>query len=352
MASQLPLYAAPNFASARTQIEDLIATVASILRGMWRYRWPAVSLAWATCVAGWLYVASMPDVYEASTRVFIDAESMIERVVGDLTVSGDMMTEINVLTRVMLSQPQLEKTARDADLYLRAQSDEDKERLIEQLRSRVVLSREGGENIFRISYSDSDRQTAERVVQTLFDNFVEDALGDRRTDSGAAEEFLQSQIDEYERRLNEAESRRAAFKRDNIGLMPGETGDYYTRLQLAMSEQQSIQAELRLAMERRTEYEKQLIGEEPVFGIMSSTGAVATGQDAVVEQYESNLNELLLRYIAPAVHRQSSGRDRVARDNRPHQGATSVGGSGDGEPARGRSARSQPGISAYEDWTG
>ena len=262
---------------ARTQVEELVTLLASIVQGMWRYRWPAVSVAWGACLGAWLYVCSMPDVYQASTRVFIDAESMVKRVVGDLTISGDMMTEINVLTRIMLSQPQLEKTARLAGLDLQAQTPQEKERLIEDLRSLILLSREGGEDIFRISYSNSDRQTAETVVKTLLDSFVEDALGERRTESGAAAEFLESQIGEYELRLDEAEERLAAFKRENIGLMPGETGDYYTRLQAAMVTQEEIRADLRLATDRRAEYERQLIGEEPQFGIMTPIlGAGAT----------------------------------------------------------------------------
>src|SRR6185295_9754415 len=95
----------------RSQIEDLVVLVTSVLYGMWRYRWASLLLAWGICVVGWTVVYALPDVYQASTRVYIDAESMTKRAVGDLTVSGNMMTEVNILTRAMLSQPNLEKTA-------------------------------------------------------------------------------------------------------------------------------------------------------------------------------------------------------------------------------------------------
>lgn len=284
----------------RSQLEDLVALATSVLQGMWRYRWPALCLAWGICVAGWVVVFTLPNVYRASTRVYIDAESMIKRVVGDLTISGDMMTEINILARAMLSQPQLERTARAANMDLDARTPEEHERIIADLGRRVTLAREGGENIFRISFEDSNRDTAETVVKTLFDSFVEDAYGERRTDSGAATDFVEQQITDYERRLNEAEQRLAAFKRDNIGLMPGETGDYYTRLQRAMQTREATRAELRLAMGRRDEYQQQLEGEQPVFGIgapaAATPSATVGGIDGTIAQYENEINTLLLKY--------------------------------------------------------
>lgn len=283
----------------RSQIEDVSLMVVSIAYGMWRYRWPALFLAWGACIVGWTAVYAMPDVYRASTRVFIDAESMIKRVVGDLAISNDMMSEINMLARVMLSQPSLEKTASLANLDLQVQTPEQHEQLIAELGRRITLSREGGENIFRISFEDSNRDTAETVVKTLLDTFREDAVGERRSDSGAASAFIDAQIREYERRLNEAEERRAAFKRDNIGLMPGETGDYYTRLQRAMQTLAETRGELRLAQERRNEYRQQLEGEQPVFGIVAPggpEGQPAGSNDAQIAQFQGELNALLLKY--------------------------------------------------------
>jgi len=284
----------------RSQVEELFHLVTGVVYGMWRYRWPAIITAWVVCLVGWAVVYAMPDVYRAETRVYIDAESMIKRVVGDLAISGNMMNEINILTRAMLSQPNLEKTARATGLDLAATTPEQHEQLIADLGRRINLQKEGGENIFRITFQDSDRSRAEGVVRTLLDNFFEDAHGEQRNDSGAAVAFIDQQIAEYERRLNEAEERRATFKRENIGLMPGETGDYYTRLQRSMQTLAETRAELRLATERRTEYQRQLEGEEPAFGIVTAQGAgdgqSFGGNDALIAQYEGQVSSLLLKY--------------------------------------------------------
>jgi polysaccharide chain length determinant protein (PEP-CTERM system associated) len=263
---------------------------------------------------------------------------MIRRAVGDLTLSGDMMNEVNVLTRVMLSRPNLEETARIANLDLDVTNAEEQEQLIVELTERVGLVKEPAESIFVISFRDSNRHVAETVVKTLLDQFVEDALGERRTDSGAAADFIERQIAEYERRLNDSEKRLADFKRDNIGMMPGDTGDYYTRLQRSMALLEETRGALRLANERRAEYQSQIAGEEPVFGIVapsrSSDGLGLGGTDALIAQFETDLSTLLLKYTEnhPDVIalRETIARLRAQRDEEIPSGAAGFQGSTDG----------------------
>src|SRR4051812_39680513 len=71
---------------ARPQLEDFLSVVSSTTHGMWRFKWPALVVAWAICAVGWPAVYALPDVFQASTRIYINAESMIKRVIGDLTV--------------------------------------------------------------------------------------------------------------------------------------------------------------------------------------------------------------------------------------------------------------------------
>jgi hypothetical protein len=54
---------------------------------------------------------------------------------------------------------------------------------------------------------------------------MEDSLGIKRDDAGVAERFISQQLADYERKLLEAESRLAEFKKTNVGLMPGTQGD-------------------------------------------------------------------------------------------------------------------------------
>jgi len=79
-------------------------------------------------------------------------------------------------------------------------------------------------SIYRILYQDRDRARALRVVETLLDTFVTETLSGKREGSENAQQFLEVQIRDYEKRLRTAEDRLAQFKARHIGLMPTEQG--------------------------------------------------------------------------------------------------------------------------------
>ena len=49
-------------------------------RGVWRFRWAVIVVAWVVCLLGWVAVLFMPDVYEASARVFVDTRTTLSEV--------------------------------------------------------------------------------------------------------------------------------------------------------------------------------------------------------------------------------------------------------------------------------
>ena len=65
-------------------IKHLLTTVESFLRGMWRYRWRALLVAWLVSVLGWTAVLLLPPVYQANARVFVDTENAIKPLVEAL----------------------------------------------------------------------------------------------------------------------------------------------------------------------------------------------------------------------------------------------------------------------------
>ena len=279
-------------------IRDLLIMVETYARGMWRYRWRAVIVMWLLSILGWFAVYAMPPVYEASARIYVDTENAIRPLLQGIGTSSDVMSEVTVVTREMLSRPNLAEVARATDLDLRAETDEQFEDLLASLQDRISVIG-NRDNIYRISFQDADRGKAVAVVDSLVTTFVEQSLGADRDEANQAQSFLQEQIAEYEARLTAAEERLAKFRRDNVAYMPDQRGDYFARLQSAQSELQATQSRLRLARERRGELIRQLEGEEPVFGIMSSQTPAAGGGGfaaAKIQQLEAELEELRLRY--------------------------------------------------------
>lgn len=275
-------------------MQELLAQVLIQARNAWRFRWFAVACAWLVAIAGWIYALSQPDIYEARARVFVDTDSVLKPLLSGLAVDTNVQNRVAMMSQVLMSRPNLEKVARETDLYLRAPTQEDFARLVDSLPNRITLQGGGRDNTYTLRYSDTDPKMAQRIVQTLLDAFVESTIGVKRADTDSAQSFLQTQIREYETRLRAAEDRLAKFKKDNVGLLPGETGDYYTRLQTAQAKLAELRAESRLVEQRRLELTKQLDGEVPTFGLFTeSTGGAS---DPRVAEYRRQLDQLLLQY--------------------------------------------------------
>ena len=121
----------------------------------------------------------MPDIFEARAQVYVDADSRLAEVMGQVGVAPGVGSRVFVVRQAMLGRPQLERVARETDLDLRARTVAEKEELILELRDKIgVTSGRSSQarNLFTISFADRDRETALAVVQTLLNTFVEDVL--------------------------------------------------------------------------------------------------------------------------------------------------------------------------------
>lgn len=280
-------------------MQEVIAQVVQHVRASWRYRWYMVLLAWPLCIGGWIYVQSLPDQYQASARVYLDTQSMLRPLLQGLAVDSNTRSEVELMTRTLLSRPNLEKVARMTDLDLKAKTPQQMEGILNSLSSNITLENTRQQGLFRISFEDNDPQLAKRVVQALLTLFTENALGESRKDSGAAQRFLDDQIKEYEGRLVAAEERLTAFKRENLGRMPSEGRGYYDNLQAAISELEQAQLNLQEAENRRKELQRQIEDKESLFGFstpMAAAGSNTPELDGRIQTLQSRLDELLLKY--------------------------------------------------------
>ena len=272
-------------------LQEIIAEVLEQIRGMGRYRWIAITVAWTISIGAWFYVYSMPDVYEASAKVSVDPNRLLDRLTTGLTADDNMLDEAALVRRTLLTRPNLEAVARETDLDLRATSAAAKEALITGLLKRVKV--EGGrDNIFTITFEDHDRQKAREVVAAILNTFVERALGAQGEDADVTERALQAELTDHEERLLKAEADLAQFKKENLGYMPNDGGDYYARLQASLSAVRQTGQEIRLLEERRNELQRQIEGEEPVFGIMTNTTMQSGGSCAQASQLAQLQGEL------------------------------------------------------------
>ncbi|PCH85025.1 MAG: chain length-determining protein [Piscirickettsiaceae bacterium] len=275
-------------------MNELFSIVFHYLHGISRFKWTVLIVAWLFALIGWLMVYQMPNKYEATARVHIDSNRVLRPLMRGITIQTNVDRRVSLLSRTLMSRPNLEKLARMADLDLTVETDAQKEAMLSGLAKNIKLlgDRRNG-SLYTVKYVHAEKETAKKTVQALISIFIEQILGDKRQDSSEAGEFLDQQINEYEKRLIETENKLSAFKQKNMGVLPGENSSYFGRLESTVSALKVAELELREVTNRRNSLKNQLSGDDPVF---LPSGGSAAPDNARVASLRQRLDSLLVRY--------------------------------------------------------
>ena len=285
-------------------MQELIKQLFGIARGMWRYRWPGVFAAWLVAIVGVVVVFRVPDQYEASARIYVDTQSILKPLMAGLTVQPNVAQQVNMLSRTLLSRPNLERLVRMADLDLGAKAVEAQDALITDLGKRIEIRDAGRDNLYTLAIKDNDQDRARLIIQSLTSIFVESSLGASRKDTDVARTFLDEQIRRYEAKLEEAEARLKDFRLRNIEMQSADGKDTASRVAEAASQLDAARLQLREAENARDAVRQQIAAERGQAGdivtqslMMESKVTVATPEiDARIDAQKRNLDGLLQRF--------------------------------------------------------
>ena len=281
------------------------------IRGAWRFRGTAMVVAWVVCLLGWFIVLALPDTYSAWARVYVDTRTRLSQVTQGIAVESNIASQAEEVRQALLGGPQLEKVARLAIPGFATASPETQADIVQSLHIRLLVEatsereRQGmprvqPADLYTITYTDRSRETSRRVVDQLLRLFLANSLGGSQEGSEQAQQFLNQQIVEYDKKLAAAESRLADFKREHAGLVPGATGgDYFARLHAQTDELDKDRRDLTIAEQKRDELRRQLAGEMPVMGSAGGGfGKAGEGADTatLIRETQARLDDLLLRF--------------------------------------------------------
>jgi polysaccharide chain length determinant protein (PEP-CTERM system associated) len=284
-------------------MRELLSQLLGYLWGVWRFRWTALITAWCVAIVGWVVIVQIPDEYRATARIHVDSNQVLRPLLRGLAIQPDVTQRVRLMSRTLITRPNLEKLMRMADLDLQVKTDADKEKMLEKLKKKISLSGDRrNSSLYSVAFTHHDRQTSKKIVQSLITVFIESTLGEERKESDNAHEFLDQQIAEYEQRLVEAENRLADFKREHSGEMPGETGDFYQRLQSATLQLREAKLQLKEAENRQAEHGEQLEdfaaeGDDELRGVGGGEDSqITTKLDDRIHTLNKKLDDLRLRY--------------------------------------------------------
>lgn len=269
------------------------------LTAAWHYRWQAVLFTWLVCALGWAAVFTIPNQFESSARMYVDADAVLTPLLRGLAVDTTNSGQVDMLQRTLLSRPNLDKLISKTNLELELTNLADREAMIDRLSTEIRIVPQT-KNLFTITYRNKSPRLAYDVVRTMLATFVESKTGTNRSEVETATKFLTEQISSYERQLRDAERRRADFRARYVDLIPTDGGG--NKLDAQNQIVRTLQGQLQDALARRETLTKELTS-TPVMVVTETDGptvapAVAAGQSAAMgrlREEERKLAELRMR---------------------------------------------------------
>jgi polysaccharide chain length determinant protein (PEP-CTERM system associated) len=279
----------------------LLPHLKETLRGMWQGRWVGLGVAWLAGLAGAAYIYMTPDKYEATARVYVDTQSILKPLLSGLTVQPNVEQEVAILSRTLISRPNLQRLVRMTDMDLHARGNEQREQQIDELMKKLAIKSLGRDNLYTITYADPDPKQAGRVVQSLLSIFVESGLTAKNSETGQARRFIEDQIKAYEQRLTDAENRVKEFKLQNLDLNAPAGGDFFSSLASVSENLRQSRQQLEEAIRARDALKQQIAEENnrppSLLGEADNLPSAPTAElDARLMTLNKNLDEMLLRY--------------------------------------------------------
>lgn len=264
--------------------------IRTILHGVWQRRWIAVAVAWAVCLAGWLVVSQIPNQYESRARIFVQLRQVLP---GEgIATQQEQQKDIDRVRTTLVSAVNLEKVVRGTDLANTVATDRDVADRVGTLQKHIKITAQQ-DNLFEITATADSGKLSRTIVQKLIDIFVEDNLGTIRDEASQSLQFLDQQLAQRQKALQEAEAKKADFQTRYLGSLPG-TGTLAERLSAARAQLAQVNQELAAAQSSLAAVNGQMAG-TPATVAGVGGGAVAGPARARLSAIQGQLAEARAR---------------------------------------------------------
>lgn len=295
------------------------------LYGIWHRRWIALGIAWAVCLLGWLVVAMVPNSYESKARIFVQIDDVLADQIG---IGGDRKRDIERVRQTLTSAVNLEKVVRATRLGDKVTTDKQMQAAVESLGKQVtVVSQQ--DNLFEITGTaggggrndGENAKLAQDVVQKMIDIFREENLAGGRGEMTDTLAFMDQQLADRKKALEEAELKRTEFEAKNAGFIPG-AGSLTTRLEAARNQMRDVESNLLAAQSALASITGQLSGTPQTIAIPGVSG----GAKGALAQAQADLGSMRARGLTDGHPDVISAKAQIANLQKSAAGEGSGGG--------------------------
>jgi len=232
-----------------------------------------------------------PKQYSSSTTVYIEEENILGPLMQGTAVQTDVVDRGRIAREIIFGRKILQEILSIGGWMANNPNPIEQEQIMNSIISRTSVENVG-RNLVQISYRDIDPERAYNVTKGLADLFISGSLNAKAQESESAFIFIDKQVKEYEKKLQESEEALKSFRSSNIDFREGAEANVVQRIAQFRNTIYELEEQIREAQIRKTSLQAQLSGE-------TETAAGLTRAEQVrsrIAELQGQLNTLRLSY--------------------------------------------------------
>ena len=289
----------------------------SLMRMLWRGKLLITLVMIGACAIALGVVHSLPAIYQSEAMILVDSQRIPESYVS-ATVNSDVQNRLMTIRQQILSTTQLLKIIDNLGLYREERKKLVQEEIIEKMQKDVNIKLEKGWTLnrpgaFRVTYQGQDPRVVTEVANQLANLFIEENLRARENEAQGTSDFIDSQLKDAKKTLDDLEANVSKYKVQHNGELPEQETTLSGTLNRLQVELQGNQDALNRAQQNRLllqsnvssaeaseaalirVLEQQPVGIVPA-GIASTVSTVSASPKSRLEQLQAQYDALSVRY--------------------------------------------------------
>ena len=283
-----------------------------------RRKWWIILSGLGLFICATVVARRLPPVYRAETVILVNSASVPDKYIPSIN-TGDIAGRLTTLEQQVLSPTRLKKLVEAEGLFPDPTGKKTEEQVVNRVQKSIIVEvvNPGGGKMgaFRIAYSSRERSEVARIANLLAEMFIEENLRARVDQTEDTAQFLQDQLQETKRQLDEKDGELRAIKSHNLLELPESKPYHMEALANLRSQVQAIQDKIQQDQREKNVLQTMLLSgsDAPTVDVDNSAGSVGGPYQNQMQRLESHLAELRVRYgpAHPEVRKTQSEIDRL-----------------------------------------
>jgi len=189
-----------------------------------RRRWWLMGPLFVCGLGGFAVARLWPRLYRSEALIMVEQQTVPAQYVTP-NVTTDAQDRLQSMTQQILSRTRLTRLIEQFNLYPRDRAHMIMDDLVEKMRKEIKIDpgkagRSGQLTAFTISFAAESPRLAQQITYQLSSILIEQSMADRAQASGGTTNFLDNQLEEARKGLDEKGQRQRQFKTEYLGELP------------------------------------------------------------------------------------------------------------------------------------